>query len=59
VSVVVLISPSVLLPLSATYSVLPSGDSAMPDGSHAPVGSLGPMLGLHFGSVRAEPQSGI
>ena len=55
----VLITPSVLAPLSATYRALPSVESAMPAGNQAPVASLGPVFGLHCGEVSAEPQSGI
>ena len=36
VSLAVSITPSLLAPLSATYSFDPSGESAIPDGSSAP-----------------------
>src|SRR5450755_2245194 len=51
VLVEVSITPSVLAPLSATYSLLPSAESAIPDGSQALSGpvAVGP----------AEPTSGI
>src|SRR5947209_15298458 len=57
--VAVSMTPRVLAPLSATYSLDPSGESAMPEGRKAPVGSLGPMLGLHLDESRGDPHSAM
>jgi hypothetical protein len=39
--------------------VRPSGESAIPEGRHAPWALLGPMLGSHASEVSGDPHSGI
>ena len=60
VSVAVSMTPSALAPFSATYSLEPSGDSAIPEGSSEPSAAPDSSLALHAVELTSPlPQSAI